>query len=54
MLIYVPLLVVASFGGSYVGKKLVGRLSQKAFKKILLAFVAIMGMLLIGEVIVSG
>jgi uncharacterized protein len=33
---YIPILFVTSIGGSYVGKKIVGRIDQNIFKKIVL------------------
>jgi uncharacterized protein len=46
-IIYIPVLIVASFGGSYIGKIVVERISQETFKKILLGLVALMGIILI-------
>ena len=47
MWIYVPLLVIASFGGSYFGKWVLQKMSQEVFRKILLLLVFLMGVLLI-------
>lgn len=47
MWIYIPALILASFIGSYVGKILLAKISQTAFRKILLILVFIMGVFLI-------
>ncbi len=47
MLIYVPLLVIASFLGSYFGKWLLQKMSQEKFRKVLLIMIFAMGVLLI-------
>jgi uncharacterized membrane protein YfcA len=47
MLIFVPLLFFASLIGSYIGKVVLNRISQKAFKKIVLALIFLMGLLLL-------
>ncbi len=49
MLWHIPLLVVAAFGGSYLGKRLLTKLSNDSFKKILLSMVFLTGLLLIVE-----
>lgn len=45
--VYIPLLILASFMGSYIGKVWVERISQETFKKVLLGLVALMGVLLV-------
>jgi uncharacterized protein len=45
--VYIPLLISASFAGSYLGKRWVEKISQDAFKKVLLGLVALMGLLLV-------
>ncbi|CAN5516428.1 hypothetical protein BH10BAC4_BH10BAC4_13520 [soil metagenome] len=47
MLWYIPLLLFASFIGSYIGKQLLEKISQDAFRKILLSLILLMGILLI-------
>jgi uncharacterized membrane protein YfcA len=43
----VPALLLASFIGSYEGKEILARISQSAFRKILLILVFFIGILLI-------
>lgn len=38
-LYYIPLLVIASFLGSYIGKQLLNKISQEVFKKIVLVLI---------------
>jgi uncharacterized membrane protein YfcA len=38
-LYYIPLLVIASFLGSYIGKQLLNKISQEVFKKIVLGLI---------------
>jgi uncharacterized protein len=45
--IYVPLLMGASFAGSYIGKKALGKISETSFRKVVLGLVFIMGITLI-------
>jgi len=45
--IYIPLLLVASLVGSYLGKRVLALMSEEAFRKFLLALVFIMGVLLV-------
>ncbi len=47
MWIYIPMLILSSFIGSYLGKILLVKISQELFRKILLALVLIMGIFLI-------
>ena len=47
MWMYIPLLLIASLAGSYLGKMVLGRMSQDAFRKFLLALVFVMGVLLV-------
>lgn len=42
-LIYVPLLFVASFLGSYIGKHVLGRISQESFRKMVLVLLILIG-----------
>jgi uncharacterized membrane protein YfcA len=53
MWIYVPLLLIASFAGSWLGKRLLQKMSQEVFRKILLGFISAMGMTLIYQGIMS-
>jgi uncharacterized membrane protein YfcA len=47
MWIYIPVLILASFLGSYLGKVLLAKISQAGFRKILLLLVFVMGVFLI-------
>lgn len=42
-LIYIPLLFIASFLGSYIGKNLLSRISQESFKKMVLLLLIFIG-----------
>ena len=42
-LIYIPLLFIASFAGSYLGKLLLNRISQENFKKMVLVLLILIG-----------
>ncbi len=42
-----PLLLIAAFGGSYLGKLIVNRISQATFRKVLLVLVFLLGMLML-------
>lgn len=44
---YIPFLVVIGIVGSYTGKKIVNRIPQNIFKKIVLVIIAVAGMVLI-------
>jgi len=46
-IMYIPLLLLASIAGSYLGKRYVERISQQTFKTILLTLIAVMGAILI-------
>jgi uncharacterized membrane protein YfcA len=43
MYVYIPILMVASYLGSYIGKVAIGRISQERFKTILLSVILITG-----------
>lgn len=45
VLAYLPAMAAASFGGSYIGKRLLARIPQERFRKIVLALVVAMGAL---------
>ncbi len=47
--IYVPLLLIASFAGSYFGKRLLGKISEGLFRKVLLVLVFLAGLILVFE-----
>jgi uncharacterized membrane protein YfcA len=47
--LYAPILGIASFAGSYLGKQFLQKISQEAFRKILLGMVFLMGALLVGN-----
>jgi uncharacterized membrane protein YfcA len=42
-LVYIPLLFIASFLGSYLGKQLLHRISQESFKKLVLLLLLAIG-----------
>lgn len=42
-----PLLLVAAFAGSYLGKLIVSRISQKTFRSLLLVLVMLLGLLML-------
>ncbi len=45
-LVYVPFLLIAAFGGSYIGKILLKKISQDSFRKIVLVFLLAVGVLI--------
>jgi uncharacterized membrane protein YfcA len=45
--IYLPIMFIASFTGIYTGKRLLTRIPQALFRKILLSMIAVMGVLMI-------
>jgi uncharacterized membrane protein YfcA len=47
MWIYIPVLMVASFVGSYLGKLILGKISQERFRTIVLGLILVMGISLI-------
>ena len=49
--IYVPLLLIASFAGSYFDKRLLGKISEGLFRKVLLVLVLVFlaGLILVFE-----
>lgn len=47
MWILVPILILTSFVGSYLGKVLLTKISQETFRKVLLALVFLMGLFLV-------
>jgi hypothetical protein len=46
-LVYVPFLLIAAFGGSYIGKKLLLKISQEQFRKIVLVFLFVIGVVML-------
>jgi uncharacterized membrane protein YfcA len=48
-LIYVVGLLVIAFAGSYLGKLALGRIDQKYFRKIVLGFVFVIGLVTLGR-----
>jgi len=51
VMIYLPVLLAASFLGSYIGKKLLDRIPAAMFRKIMLSLILVMGAaLIVGEV----
>jgi uncharacterized protein len=47
MWIYIPVLMLASFVGSYIGKLILGKISQERFRAIVLGLILLMGISLI-------
>jgi uncharacterized membrane protein YfcA len=41
---YIPILAATAIGGSYVGKKIVGKIDQTKFRKIILVAVIIVSL----------
>lgn len=53
--VYIPILMVASFLGSYLGKVMLNRISQNNFKKIVLSLIFVMGVtMLVGSLTTTG
>jgi uncharacterized membrane protein YfcA len=46
---YLPLMLVASFAGSYIGKRILAKISHETFRKIVLLLVLIIGLTLLGQ-----
>ncbi len=46
---YVPFLLIASFAGSYIGKRLLGKITEWNFRKVLLVLVFLAGLILVFE-----
>lgn len=46
---YLPGLIVIAFVGSYIGKRLLNHISQERFRKIVLIFILLTGMLMAGK-----
>lgn len=46
---YLPALIVIAFLGSYIGKKLLNSVSQERFRKIVLMFILLTGVLMAGK-----
>lgn len=46
---FIPLLIVAGYGGSYLGKIVLNKIEQKQFEKIVMAFVFLSGLMLLIE-----
>lgn len=50
--IYIPMLIIASFVGSYLGKVIINKISQESFRKVVLSLILLMGVaLLIGQLL---
>jgi uncharacterized membrane protein YfcA len=45
--IYIPLLIAASFGGSYLGQRVLGSIKESAFRNIVLVLIFLMGITLV-------
>ncbi len=43
--IYIPMLMASSFVGSFIGKKVLGKLSQESFRTLVLALILLMGVI---------
>jgi uncharacterized membrane protein YfcA len=52
LLVNIPLMLVAAFLGSYLGKKLLNQIRQETFQKIVLALIFVMGVSLLVEQVV--
>ena len=50
-LVYILGLLVVAFAGSYLGKVALNRIDQKYFRKIVLGFVLIIGLITLGRAI---
>jgi len=46
---YVPVIAAAAFFGSYLGKIILGKISQETFRKIVLALILLTGLVLIAQ-----
>lgn len=46
---YIPMLIAAGYVGSFLGQRLLNRMSQEQFEKIVLVFVLLSGLLLVVE-----
>lgn len=46
---YVPMLILIAFAGSYMGKRLLGKLSQDTFRKIVLSLLILIGITMIAK-----
>jgi uncharacterized membrane protein YfcA len=44
---YVPVIAAAAFFGSYLGKIILGKISQEAFRKIVLVLIFLTGLLMV-------
>lgn len=53
VLAYLPAMVIASFGGSWLGKKALDRIDQDRFRVIVLGLVVVMGAITIWQAMVS-
>lgn len=51
VLVYLPTMAVASFAGSWLGKKALQRIPQELFRKVVLGLVVIMGLVTIVQVV---
>lgn len=47
LMVFIPILFLSSFIGSYAGKIILEKISQETFRKVLLALVFVMGVLLV-------
>ena len=47
VLMYLPIMAIASFGGSWIGKKMLERIDQNSFRRIVLLLVLVMGVVMI-------
>lgn len=51
VLTYLPIMAVASFTGSWLGRWLLFRIAQERFRKIVLGLVVVMGLITVGQAI---
>lgn len=50
VLVYLPAMAVASFAGSWIGKRALAKIPQETFKKVVLSLVVVMGLITIAQV----
>lgn len=49
VLLYLPAMAIASFGGSWIGKRMLDRIDQATFRRIVLGLVVIMGAITVAQ-----
>lgn len=53
-LVYIPVLFVVGFVGTWIGKKVLNRISNEGFRKIVLIFLLVVGIFTLAELIFPG